>query len=491
MGVPIDIALPGQTELDTLAIPLAQPLEVGGLSGRIQELAASGEFRGDRAEALTLHGADDGDGRRVVLVGLGKRADVDLDAFRTAGAVAAQALARVGGTLGWQLDESLPIPPADQARALVEGTILGGYTPGRWKTQDTEKLPRQIARIVVAHAETQELRDAAERAALLAERTNRARDLANTPPNELNPHTLGEHAQALAGELDHLKADVLGPRDLHKLGMGALSAVGRGSRNEPRLIVLRYEPPFPARKDVHLGLVGKAITFDAGGISLKPAAKMEDMKGDMAGGAGTLHGIGAIAALQLPVRAIAVIAAAENLPDGDAFRPGDILRAANGKTIEIVNTDAEGRLVLADALWYARREGATHVVDLATLTGAMELALGDLYAGFFANDDEWRDRIATAGARSGDLVWPFPLHDRYRRYVDSTFADMKNSSTLRQGSPVLAAKFLEEFAGDGPWAHIDMAGPGFLERSRGDYYRVPGGTGYGVRLIAELASSLV
>jgi leucyl aminopeptidase len=240
---------------------------------------------------------------------------------------------------------------------------------------------------------------------------------------------------------------------------------------------------------VYLGLVGKSITFDAGGLSLKPAAKMEDMKGDMAGGAGTLHGIGAVAALGLPVRAIAVLAAAENLPGGDAFRPGDILRAANGKTIEIVNTDAEGRLVLADALWYARREGATHVIDLATLTGAMELALGDLYAGFFANDDEWRDRIEAAGARSGDLVWRMPLHDRYRRYVDSAFADMKNGSTLRQGSPALAAKFLEEFAGDGPWAHVDMAGPGFLERSRGDYYRVPGGTGYGVRLIAELAAS--
>ena len=216
---------------------------------------------------------------------------------------------------------------------------------------------------------------------------------------------------------------------------------------------------------------------------------MEDMKGDMAGGAGTLHGIGAIAALGLPVRAIAVIAAAENLPGGDAFRPGDILRAANGKTIEIANTDAEGRLVLADALWYARREGATHVLDLATLTGAMELALGDLYAGLFANDDEWRDRIVAAGERSGDLAWPFPLHARYRRYVDSTYADMKNARRCARARPVLAAKFLEEFAGEGPWAHIDMAGPGFLERSRGDYYRVAGGTGYGVRLIAELASS--
>jgi leucyl aminopeptidase len=255
-------------------------------------------------------------------------------------------------------------------------------------------------------------------------------------------------------------------------------------------VVVRYDPPQPSRPDILLGLVGKAITFDSGGLSLKQAAHMEDMKGDMAGGAGTLHGIGAIAALGLPVRAVAVLAAAENLPGGDAFRPGDILRAANGKTIEIVNTDAEGRLVLADALWYARREGATHVLDLATLTGAMELALGDLYAGVFANDDEWRDRIVAAGTRSGDLVWPFPLHPRYRRYVDSAFADMKNASLLRQGSPALAAEFLHEFAGDGPWAHVDMAGPGFLERSRGDMFRVPGGTGFGVRLIAELATDL-
>jgi len=185
-----------------------------------------------------------------------------------------------------------------------------------------------------------------------------------------------------------------------------------------------------------------------------------------------------------------VIASAENLPGGHAFRPGDILRAANGKTIEIINTDAEGRLVLADGLWYARREGATHVLDVATLTGAMELALGDLYGGVFANDEGWRDTIVEAGRRSGDLVWPFPLHPRFRRYVDSAFADMKNGSTLRQASPALAAEFLQEFAGEGPWAHLDMAGPGFLERSRGDYLRVQGGTGYGVRLIAELGALL-
>jgi leucyl aminopeptidase len=198
----------------------------------------------------------------------------------------------------------------------------------------------------------------------------------------------------------------------------------------------------------------------------------------------------AVAELQLPVRILTVVAAAENLVSGDAFRPGDILRAANGKTIEITNTDAEGRLVLADAMWYARREGATHLLDVATLTGAMEVALGDLYAGLFANDDAWRDEILAAAKASGDHTWPFPLHRRYRRYVDSAYADLKNSSELRQGSPALAAEFLHEFAGEGPWGHIDMAGPGFLERSRGDYYTQRGGTGYGVRLIVELAQRL-
>jgi leucyl aminopeptidase len=483
MGVTIDIALPEQVTADALAVPVTQPPEEG-LDGRLAELAASGELRGERGEAVIVH---DG-GTRVVAAGIGKREDVDLDALRTAGAAAANELTRVGGTLCWQLDERLDVPLADQAAALVEGTIIGGYSPGRWKTRENGR-PKTIDHIVVGHFETQELRAAAERAALLAERTNRARDLANMPPNELYPVTLAEQATALADEHEHLTATVLGPKEMEKLGMGALLAVGSGSHNEPRLIVLTYEPPKPTHPEVALGLVGKAITFDSGGISIKPAGGMDAMKGDMAGGAGTLHGIGAIAALGLPVRAIAVLAAAENLPSGHSFRPGDILTAANGKTIEIINTDAEGRLVLADALWYARREGATHVIDLATLTGAMSIALGDLYAGFFANDDEWRDRIVAAGNRSGDLVWPFPLHPRYRRYVDSAYADMKNGSTLREASPALAAEFLQEFAGEGPWAHVDMAGPGFIDRSRGDYLRVPGGTGYGVRLLAELATS--
>jgi leucyl aminopeptidase len=485
----VEIALPGQTDADAIALPVAQPLGGDGarvvdekLGGRLGKLLESGELRGDRGDTVLLHLNGELEAPRLVAAGVGKREEVDADALRTAGASTAQALCRVGGTLVWLLDESLPVPLPEQAAALVEGTILGAYSPGRWKSKEESRAPE---RIVVGHGDNAAIQAAVDRAAVVAEGANRARDLSNMPPNELTPHTLGEKAQELAREHEHLKCEVLATKELDELGMGALTAVGRGSRNEPRLIVLRYDPP-GARDDIRLGLVGKSITFDAGGISIKPSGGMQDMKGDMSGGAGTLHGIGALAALGAPVRAIAAPAATENLPGGDAFRPGDILRAANGKTIEVINTDAEGRLVLADALWYVRREGATHVLDLATLTGAMELALGDLYAGAFANDEQWRDLIVEAGRRSGDLVWPLPLHPRYRRYIDSAFADMKNGSTLRQGSPALAAEFLHEFAGDGPWCHVDMAGPAFLERSRGDYLRVPGGTGYGVRLIAEL-----
>jgi leucyl aminopeptidase len=494
MGVTVSIVLPGQERADAIAVPVAHPLGGEGariveekLGGRLARLLESGDLGTDVGEALLLHLDGELAAPRLVAVGAGERAAVDLETLRTVGAAAARALARVGGTILWLLDEELPVPLPEQAAALVEGTMLGSYSPGRWKARDDTRAPE---RILVGHAETDELRAAAERAAIVAEYANRARDLANMPPNELTPATLAERARALADEHEHLSAEALGPDEMRELGMGALLAVGQGSDNEPRLVVLRYEPPEPTRSDLLLGLVGKSITFDAGGISIKPAANMQDMKGDMAGGAGTLEGIGALAALGEPVRAIAILAAAENLPGGHAFRPGDILRAANGKTIEVINTDAEGRLVLADALWYTRREGATHVLDLATLTGAMELALGDLYAGVFANDTAWRDLVIAAGERSGDLLWPFPLHPRYRRYVDSAFADMKNGSTLRQAGPALAAEFLQEFAGEGPWAHVDMAGPGFLERSRGDYLSVAGGTGYGVRLIAELARGL-
>ena len=495
--VAVDIKSARNVESDVLALPVPEGAETalrdgrGGLDdaivARLRRLVDDGELHGELGEAIVLHMDGDAGAGRVVAAGIGKVDEVDADALRTAAASVARAVGDVGGTIAWLLDETLPVPLDEQARAVVEGTLLGAYDPARWKTDARPRRP--IERIVLVADEPPPLTEPARRAATVARWVNVARDLANSPPNELTPERLAEQTAAI--DLPHLAVEALEPAQIDELGMGALAAVGRASANGPRLIVVRYGPPAPARPEVTLGLVGKAITFDAGGISLKPALKLYDMKGDMAGGAGVVAGTAAVAELGLPVRILAVVAAAENLVSGESFRPGDILRAANGKTIEITNTDAEGRLVLADALWYARREGATHMLDLATLTGAMELALGDLYAGMFANDGEWRDAVLSAAERSGDHVWPFPLHRRYRRYVDSVYADMKNASELRQASPALAAAFLQEFAGNGPWAHIDMAGPAFLERSRGDYLHQRGGTGYGVRLIVELAQSFV
>jgi leucyl aminopeptidase len=308
------------------------------------------------------------------------------------------------------------------------------------------------------------------------------------PPNELTPERLAEIAQEISTEVSGLTVEAFGLEQARELGMGAFSAVAQGAENPAQMIVMRYEPE-GAPDGLVLGLVGKAITFDTGGISIKPSEGMEDMKHDMSGGAAVVAAMGAIADLGIPVRTIAVVAATENMPDGGAYRPGDILTASNGKTIEVITTDAEGRLVLADALVHARGLGATHVVDLATLTGAMVIALGDIYAGVFANDDDWRERIIAAGAATGDRVWPMPMDPRYRRMIDSTYADMRNAGRYRTAGGQAGAELLKEFAGEGPWAHLDVAGPAFLRHGRGDYLSQPGGTGFGVRLLVELASS--
>jgi leucyl aminopeptidase len=490
MRVEVQAVAPAEVEADVLAVPLTEDglAETAGavdgvLGGLLQELLQARELRGDLGSARLVHVEGKLPSRRVVAVGLGSRDKIDADAVRTGASAVAREAGDFSASVAWPLDQSLPLPIDEQARAVVEGTILGAYDPGRWK-QDGER-PKLDLLVLCGEAESGPV----ERTARLSEWVNRARDLVNSPPNEATPERLAARAAEIASQVEHVQTEALGRDEIQAQGMGAFAAVAQGSDNEPRLVVLRYEPP-GARDDVVLGLVGKAITFDTGGISLKPSLRMEDMKGDMAGGAAVIEATGAIADLGLPVRVLAVVAACENMPGGRAYRPGDILTAANGKTIEVTNTDAEGRLVLADALWYARQNGATHILDLATLTGAMELALGDLYAGIFSNDDEWRERIVAAGEASGDHAWPWPMHPRYRRYVDSAFADIKNSSDLRQGSPVLAAAFLQEFAGEGPWAHADIAGPAFLERSRGDYLSQRGGTGYGVRMIVELASRL-
>ena len=491
MQVQVQAVAPGEVEADTLAVPLteegltesAKALD-GALDGLLGQLNEEGELRSELGNATIVHVRGKLPAKRIAVAGLGKGDRIDADAVRTAGAAVAQEAGQFTTSLAWALDSSLPLSVEEQARALVEGTLLGAYDPARWKRENHE--PKLSSLVLCGDTG---VADSVERSTKISEWVNRARDLVNSPPNEATPESLAARASEIASQVQHVEADALGPAQIKEQGMGAFAAVAQGSDVEPRLVVLRYEPPEP-KGDVVLGLVGKAITFDTGGISLKPSLHMQDMKGDMAGGAACIEATGAIADLGLPIRVLTVVAACENMPGGNAYRPGDILTAANGKTIEITNTDAEGRLVLADALWYARENGATHILDLATLTGAMELALGDLYAGVFSNDDDWREQIVEAGEASGDHAWEFPLHPRYRRYVDSAFADLKNSSDLRQASPALAAAFLQEFAGEGPWAHADIAGPAFLERPRGDYLSQRGGTGYGVRLIVELASRL-
>jgi leucyl aminopeptidase len=468
---------------DAIAVAVAEP------PGRLPRAAAglvplveTGEARTGRGEARLLIV----DEVRLIAAGVGPRAAIDTDALRdAAGAAARELQATVGGTLAWLLDPGLDLPVGEQVRAVVEGVALGGYDAGIGKSHDRKDPIERLVLIGDEHVE-----DLAKDAEVVARWTNSARDLANRPPNDLTPARLAEHASQIATRFPRLTTNVLDPDELHRRGMGALLAVGAASHNGPRLIAMHYEPEAAARSDVVLGLVGKGITFDSGGISIKPQAYLEDMKGDMAGGGAVIAALGAIAELELPLRVLGVVAAAENLLDGAGFRPGDILTASNGTTIEIVNTDCEGRLALADALVYARGEGATHLLDLATLTGTMERALGDFYAGVFANDPGWRDDVVAAGESSGDHAWPWPLHPRYRRFNESAFADLKNDNIRRQGIPVFAAEFLREFAGDGPWAHVDIAGTAFLTWSRGDYLWQQGGTGYGVRLIVELARRL-
>jgi leucyl aminopeptidase len=404
---------------------------------------------------------------------VGPPARLDADGVRTAAAWAARALRPYGGTIAWRAED------AERVRALVEGTAYGAYDPGLFKGEYASRPELTLA--LDAPADLHEL---AARQATVARHLDAARDLSNRPPNDLPPVALAAHAKRHTAV--HLTVESHGRDWIESQGMGAFAAVASGSAQDPQLIVMRYDPP-GAPDGVTLGLVGKAITFDSGGISLKAALRMQDMKGDMSGGAAVIEATAAIAELGLPVRLLTVVASTENMQDGTAYKPGDIVRASNGKTIEIINTDAEGRLVLADALHYTRESGATHIVDFATLTGAMSVALGDLYAGWFTNDDDLAAHVDAASHTSGDLAWRFPLHPRYRRYVDSDFADMKNGSELREAGAVLAAEFLREFTGDGPWAHFDIAGPAFIQRKRPDYALDQGGTGYGVRLIVELA----
>jgi leucyl aminopeptidase len=495
MQIDVVQAPPGGVEADVLAFAVRDPVALSGaaegldrlVEGRLARLLEEGELTGEEGHVALLHA----DGRlgaaRVGAVGLGSRT-LDADRLRTAAArIAARALDVGGTSVAWIVEEN-GLSAEEQGRAIVDGTLLGPYENGRWKTKESEH--GEIERVILCGPAAAGAEVAARRAGVAAAWANRCRDVVNAPANQMTPEALAAWAGEIAEGNEHVRFEALGPDEIRAAGMGAFTAVARGSDTPPRLVTLAYEPPEPARPDLRVGLVGKAITFDSGGLSLKPARGMDEMKSDMGGGGAVLAGLGAIAELGLPVRMLAVVPACENLPSGHCYRPGDIVTALSGTTIEIANTDAEGRLILADALWYARESGATHVLDLATLTSGVVIAMGDLYAGLFGNDDDWCAEIEAAAEASGDHAWRLPLHERYHRYNDSAFADVKNSSDLRQASPILAAAFLETFAGEGPWAHLDIAGTAYLERGRGDYFSRLGATGYGVRLLAELARRL-
>jgi leucyl aminopeptidase len=400
----------------------------------------------------------------------------DADGLRTGAARAVRAC-RNGGTVAWALDASLPLPVEEQVRALAEGAVIGGYDARRWRGGEQ---PRGVERFVICGA-GDDLAPVADRAARIGHWTNVARELVDAPPNVLSPAGLAERAAAIP----RLRTETVDPT---ASGLHALAAVGRSSPAEPLLLVLRHEPP-AAPDAPRLGLVGKAVTFDTGGYFLKPQTDIVRQKADMAGAAAVVGALGAIAELGLPLSVTGVLPACENMLSGSAIRPTDVIKTAAGLTVEVTNPDAEGRLILADALWWTRRDGATHLVDLATLTGAMRAGMGDVYAGVFANDESWRDAVVDAGNASGDLAWPWPLHPRYRPLIDSTVADLRNTAGKSFGFPIVAATFLQQFAGEGPWAHVDMLGTALLDEDRGDAFG-RGATGYGVRLLVELAARL-
>jgi leucyl aminopeptidase len=402
--------------------------------------------------------------------------ELDADGLRTGAAQAVRAC-RGGRTVAWALDASLPVPVEDQVRALAEGAVIGGYEARRWRSGG---LPGGVERFVICGC-GDDLRPVADRAALVGRWTNAARELVDAPPNVVSPAGLATRAAAVP----RLRTEVIDPT---RAGLGALVAVGGGSPVDPVLLVLRHEPP--GAPDVpRLALVGKAVTFDTGGYFLKPQSDIVRQKADMAGGAAVVGALGAIAELGLPLSVTGVLPACENMLSGSAMRPTDVITTGAGLTVEVTNPDAEGRLILADALWWTRRDGATHVVDLATLTGAMRAGMGDMYAGVFANDDAWRDAVVGAGNASGDLAWPWPLHPRYRPLIDSTVADLRNTAGKTFGFPIVAATFLQQFVGAGPWAHVDMLGTAFLDEDRGDAFG-RGATGYGVRMLVELAARM-
>jgi leucyl aminopeptidase len=451
--------------------------EDGSLPEALAGLAGAGAARGAFKKKLLLHAGES----RVLVFGLGKREEVDAERLRVAAALTAKEAGRLeAGSVAWALPESGDDVAA--AEALVTGTILGSYRFDRFKGKGTsgDDAPAPgIESLTLLGPES--IAAAAETARVYAEAQNRARDLQSTPANFATPSYLASRAEEIAAGHEAVSVEVLGPEQIAAKGMGGLVAVSRGGGEPARLIVLRYSG---GGAGPTLGLVGKGVTFDTGGISLKPGAGMHEMKYDMSGAATVLESVAAIAELGLAVDLVAVVPSTENMPSGTAIKPGDVITQYNGVTVEVNNTDAEGRLILADALAYAVELGAERIVDLATLTGAVVIALGSTYAAVIANDDELAAAVARAGEESGELTWRLPLHPEFKALMKGTVADLSNLASKRKAGTITAASFLEEFVGETPWAHVDIAGTAW---EVGREYTGNDASGFGVRLLVELA----
>lgn len=458
------------------------------LGGAITQLISKGEIKGKLKEISIIHTLGKLPADKVAIAGLGKKEELTLDKVRSISAEVCQRLQKLNckriativhgaGVGGIEAEAS--------AQAITEGSLLGLYNFRRHMTKEPEHTDIEEMLIVERdEAKLGPLEKGCHRGKVIAEATNMARDMVNEPANYMTPKDMAEVAQKVAKDYS-LEVAVLERGDVEKLGMGAFMGVAQGSRQPPKLVVLSYKGDESSASA--LGFIGKGITFDSGGISLKSAEGLDEMKGDMAGGAAVIAALVAIARLKPKINVTAIVPATENLPGGNALKPGDILVAMNGKTIEVVTTDAEGRLVLADALCYARRQGLAPLIDIATLTGACRVALGDVCSGVFGNNQELVDKVIKAGQEAGERLWQMPMYEEYKEQNKSEVADIKNSGG-RYGGAITAALFLAEFVGDTPWVHIDIAGTSRSDKDRA--YVVKGATGFGVRTLVNLALAL-
>ena len=460
------------------------------LDGAISLLIVDGEIKGKQGELTLLHTMGKIGPARVLVAGLGKQDDFDADVARRVSSEALRFLRRRGICEAVTVAHGAGaggLSPQDAGRAVAEGSLLGLYRFDRYHTNG-ETADSEFTQLTIAERDeerAQAIRGGVAQGRAMAEATMIARNMVNEPANAMTPSAMAETARRVAEE-HGLGFEVMDNADMKERGMGAFIGVAQGSDEPAKLIILTYEGD-PANPENNLGLIGKGITFDTGGISLKPAANMEAMKGDMAGGASVIAAMQIIAQLKPCINVTGMVAATENMPGGSAQRPGDVVRAMNGKTIEVINTDAEGRLVLADALCLAREQGITRLVDIATLTGAMVTTLGKACTGVMGNDDALINDVIKAGKQTGEKFWQLPLFDEYKELIRSDVADMKNTGGRQAGS-ITAALLLQEFVDGAAWAHLDIAGTSTSEKASG--YLVKGATGAPARTLAQLAMNL-